>query len=50
MPDDQTKPDESRQTAGEEAEVAYFARRYGLAAGELNERAKLEAAARRLID
>jgi hypothetical protein len=36
--------------SSEEAEAAYFARRYGLAADQLSARAKLEAAARRLMD
>jgi hypothetical protein len=34
----------------EEAEAAYFARKYGLSADQLSARAKLEAAARRLTD
>lgn len=50
MTKDKTKPDNSRQTVAEEAEAAYFARRYGLAADQLSNRAKLEAAARRLMD
>jgi hypothetical protein len=51
MADDGTKSDNNlRQTVAEEAEAAYFARRYGLAADELSDRAKLEAAARRLVD
>jgi hypothetical protein len=39
-----------RISAREEGEAAYFARRYGLSAEQLSERAKLEAAARRLMD
>jgi hypothetical protein len=50
MADDRTKSNSSPQTVAEEAEAAYFARRYGLAADQLSERAKLEAAARRLTD
>jgi len=36
--------------SSEEAEAAYFARKYGLAADQLSAHAKLEAAARRLTD
>lgn len=39
-----------RTTPDEEAEAAYYARKYGLPADRLNARAKLEAAARRLTD
>ncbi len=42
----QVMPDEK----DEEAEAAYFARKYGLSADQLSARAKLEAAARRLTD
>lgn len=49
MADDRPPPQDWRQ-ANEEAEAAYFARRYGLAPDELSARAKLEAAARRLTD
>jgi hypothetical protein len=47
---------EKRTTGGrqamssEEAEVAYFAKKYGLTADRLSVSAKLEAAARRLTD
>ena len=37
-----------RTTAAEDAEAAYFARKYGLCADQLNARTKLEAAARRI--
>lgn len=49
MADERPQPQEWLP-ADEEAEAAYFARRYGLAADELSLRAKLEAAARRLMD
>lgn len=49
MADDRPRPQDWRE-AGEEAEAAYFASRYGLAPEELSVRAKLEAAARRLMD
>jgi hypothetical protein len=39
-----------RTTPEEDAEAAYFARKYGLCADQLNARTKLEAAARRLTD
>ena len=52
MVDDETTRGaaDRRIPAKEEGEAAYFARRYGLSAEQLSERAKLEAAARRLMD
>ena len=53
MADNITKPSEQdwrRAIADEKSEAEYFARRYGLTADQLSLRAKLEAAARRLMD
>jgi len=52
MADDKSKRGAAdwRKAADEEAEAAYFARRYGLSADQLSFRAKIEAAARRLMD
>jgi len=47
---DETEPEDIPLSESEEAEAAYFARRYGLTADQLSVRAKLEAAARRLMD
>jgi len=46
-------PDErdwQRRHTDEDGEAEYFARRYGLPPDQLNLRARLEAAARRVID
>lgn len=52
MVDERTKrgTGDRRISANEEVEAAYFAQRYGLSAEQLNDRAKLEAAARRVAD
>jgi hypothetical protein len=53
MADNSTKRAEQdwrKTVADDKGEAAYFARRYGLASDQLTPRAKLEAAARRLMD